>query len=261
MLHEAGPTPCGICCDNALDVSRALFGGLLFFPAPWYSARMTRGILIAGTESSLSAAIAAEAGKRVERFAAAFIPGSVTLPERGCAQPAGEKLIPLSWNPGSPLSARTLVLQGINRLERVDEAILVCTPPSVRKQADELNSVEIETMVSDHIKGWFFLVKELCVFFASRKAGTLALVLKDIGSAGGKDETVDLMGPSVAASFRAFAQGLLAASGEKPYGTLAFSSEAADDPAFASFIFKIIDDGGKRALGKWHTYSKGLFTR
>jgi hypothetical protein len=66
----------------------------------------TRGILIAGTESSLSAAIAAEAAKRVESFAAAFIPNRLSPPGGGGINDAGARaLIPLIWNSGSPISA------------------------------------------------------------------------------------------------------------------------------------------------------------
>ncbi|MDR1947813.1 MAG: hypothetical protein LBQ38_00300 [Spirochaetaceae bacterium] len=223
---------------------------------------MTRGILIAGTESSLSAAISGEAGRRVEQFAAAFIPSHISDPgpERLAAE--GSRLIPLSWNPGSPISARALVLAAVNRLEHIDNAILVCTPPSVRRPADELSPGDIEAIVNDYIKGWFFLVRELTIHLKTRGAGTLALVLSDIGTAGVRDETVDLMGPSVAASFRSFAQGLLAASFGKPYATLAFSTETGEDAGFASFIFKHVDEGGRRSSGKWFKFGKlGIFGR
>jgi hypothetical protein len=223
---------------------------------------MTRGILIAGTESSLSAAIAAEAGKRVEQLAVACIPSHIAEPERVQAPGGGSGIIPLSWNPGSPISARALTLAAINRLGHIDDAILVCTPPSVRRQAADLNPGEVETIVNDYIKGWFFLVKELTLHMRVRGTGALSLVLSDTGSAGARDDAVDLMGPSVTASFSSFAQGLLASSFGKPYYTLAFFSEIGEDIPFASFIFKHIDEGGKRSSGKWFKYGKlGLFGR
>jgi hypothetical protein len=212
-------------------------------------------------DSSLSAAIAAEAARRVERFTAALIPDRLSDPVQRIT-PAQASRIPLTWNPGSPISARSLILAAENRLEHIDEAILVCTPPSVRKQAGELASADIETVVNDYIKGWFFLVKELTVMFNTRQRGTLALVLSDIGSGGGRDENVDIIGPSVAAAFRALTQGLLSASFDKPWQTLAFSTETGEEDAFAAFVFKIIDEGSKRNAGKWHKYSRlGLFGR
>ncbi|MDR2759633.1 MAG: hypothetical protein LBB78_09665, partial [Spirochaetaceae bacterium] len=76
-------------------------------------------------------------------------------------------------------------------------------------------------------------------------------------------ESVDLTGPSMAASFRALAQGLLAASIGEPYEVLAFSSsDAGEEAAFASFIFKIMEENNKRNTGKWHKFGKlGLFGR
>jgi NAD(P)-dependent dehydrogenase (short-subunit alcohol dehydrogenase family) len=225
---------------------------------------MTRGILIVGIESSLSEAIATEAGKRVEQYAAAFIPNKIAAPlrERAAVHPAGSGLIPLAWNPGSPISARTLVLAAENRLEHIDQAILVCTPPSLRRQPEELSPGDIDAVVNDHIKGWFFLAKELSAAFKVRGGGTLALVLSDAGTGMEKGELPDLMGPSVAASFSSFANGLLAVSVGKPYMTLAFSCGAGEDAAFAAFIFKILDEGNRRASGKWHRYGRfSLFGR
>jgi hypothetical protein len=218
---------------------------------------MTRGILIAGSESPLSAAVAAEAAKRVDRFAAALIPGD---PSAGPDREAPDARISLGWNPGSPISARALVLAAENHLEHIDEALLICTPPPVRKPADALVPGEIEAIVNDYIKGWFFLVKELSAAFKARKTGSLALVLQDISPGGGRDDAVDLMGPPVTASFRALAQGLLAASIGEPYQVLGFSaSETGEDGDFAAFIFKILEEGGRRNAGKWHKYGKLSF--
>ncbi|MDR2631750.1 MAG: hypothetical protein LBC60_12590 [Spirochaetaceae bacterium] len=223
---------------------------------------MTRGILIAGTEAALSAAIAGEAAKRVESFAAAFIPNRIPASGGGGVTDTAKALIPLMWNPGSPISSRSLTLAAENRLERIHEAILVCVPPSLRRKPEELVSSDIDGMVNDYIKGWFFLIKELTALFKNRNAGTLVLVLSEIAGKE-KDATVDLMGPATAASFRALAQGLLAASIGEPYEVLAFSSaETGEEKAFASFIFKTMEENNRRNAGKWHKFGRlGIFGR
>ncbi|MDR2053199.1 MAG: hypothetical protein LBP80_07280, partial [Treponema sp.] len=153
-----------------------------------------------------------------------------------------------------------LVLAAENRLDHIDEAILVCTPPSVRRPAEQLAPADIDIVVNDYIKGWFFLVKEVTAVFKVRNAGILALVLSDADSRNDKKAVPDLLGPSVSASFRAFVQGLLAAAPNKPYQLLAFSSETGSDTEFAAYIFKIIEENNKRNLGKWHKYGRlGLF--
>jgi hypothetical protein len=226
---------------------------------------MERGILIAGNESTLSAAIAAEAGKRVERFCTALIPNHLPDPveHHQITPPAANRpgLIPLAWNPGSPISARTLTLAAENHLGQITEAILICTPPAVRKNAADLHPANIEIIVNDYIKGWFFLVKELASVFKARKAGTLALVLT---GGGGRDDP-DLIGPSVSASFHAFAQSLMASSPNEPYDVYAFSippgtygnADAGDDTNVGAFVFKTLEDS-KRNSGKWHKFGSRL---
>jgi hypothetical protein len=223
---------------------------------------MTRGILIAGNESLLCAAIAAQAAKRVERFAQALLPNRISEQGRGSPRasypPADPGALPLVWNPGSPISARTLVLSAEHQLERIDEAILVCSPPSLRRPVAEILPLDIEILVNDHIKGWFFLVRELAGIFRSRRAGTLALVVPDLGS--GRDDQADLLGLPAAAAFRALAQGILASSSAEPYLTLGFSSqEAGENENFAAYILKIVDEAGRRNSGKWYKYGRFNF--
>ena len=226
---------------------------------------MTRGILIAGNESTLSQAIAAEAAKRVEHYTSALIPSRLSQPlqltVQAETQPSAEQAgISLQWNPGSPISARTLVLAAENRLEHIDEAILVCTPPSIRHPAAELSLQDIEVLVNDHIKSWFFLVRELSSVFRTRKTGTLALVFYETGTGGSKDDPADTLGPSALASFQAFTRSLLAEAYNEPYLTMGFScAEAGAETGFASHIFKFLDEGSRRNNGKLHKYGKLRF--
>ena len=243
---------------------------------------MTRGILIAGNESSLLSALGAEAAKRVKSCAAAVIPhGSGGEPGERQAEShkqagsGGNPVVYLDWNPASPVSARTLVLAARNLLEHIDDAVLVCVPPAYRRPPEELAPAEIDRLIDRNIKGWFFLVRELAAVFKKRAperkdagtgafggtAGTLTLVLKDV-SAGARDDLPDLAGPPVAAAFRSFAQGLLVSTANAPYTVTAFSSqEAGEEAAFAAYIFKTIEDE-KRNAGKWHKYGKpGFFGR
>jgi len=217
---------------------------------------MTRGIFIAGNESAISRAIEAEACNRVEQFAAAFIPNRLSGAVKNSAQEVPKRL-PLEWNPSSPISARTLVLAAENRLEHIDEAILICSPPSVRSKASDLSFSDVEIMLNDHIKGWFFLVKELASVFNNRRRGTLVLVYPDIPPVQSRDEASDLLGQPALASFRAMTQGLLSSAHNEAYITMAFSaSDAGNEAAFASFLYKTLDETSKRSNGKLHKFGK-----
>jgi hypothetical protein len=225
---------------------------------------MTRGIIIAGNESALIRAIETETAKRVEHYAIGLIPnrlGGTAEPPRLSASAGQTRTeqarVPLDWNPGSPISARTLVLAAENRLEHIDEAILVCAPPSIRRPAAELPLADIEILVNDHIKGWFFLVKEVSAVFRARGGGTLALVYQDAGFGGGSDDAADILGPSAIASFSAFTRSLLASAYGEPYVSLGFAgSEAGGEPGFAAFVLKHLDEGSRRNSGKLHKYGK-----
>ena len=239
---------------------------------------MDRGILIAGNGSALLSAIEIEAAKRVEHYALAQIPNrfsgaeaktaplrrkenspvesSVVFPS---AYASLEKIrLPLDWNPGSPISARTLVLAAENRLGHIDDAILVCDPPSSGCSAAGLGFADVEVMVNDHIKGWFFLVKELAAAFRARGGGTLVLVYPETV---GKDNADDPLGPAALAAFHSLTGSLLAAATGEPYLVQGFAGgETGDETGFASFIFKQLEDGIRRVNGKLHKYGKlGLF--
>jgi hypothetical protein len=235
---------------------------------------MTRGILIAGNGAALSSAVAAEAGKRVEHFATAFIPnrlqpsegGATSVPTSGGA--LSDAQIVLNWNPGSPVSARTLLIAAENRLERIDDAILVCAPPSIHKRPTDLAATDVEILVNDHIKGWFFLVKELVSVFKAKKAGNLALVLSEFDTKRGllfdpKESNPDFVGLTIAASFRAFTQAMLDSAQGEVFQIMGFTGpDTCDAAAFAAFIFKTIEEGNKRNNGKLLRFGKhGLFAR
>lgn len=212
-------------------------------------------------------AVEAEAARRVEQYALALIPDrfSGTNLKAGTPprQAAPEKArVLLDWNPGSPISARMLILAVENRFGHIDEAILVCDPPSVRCAAAELSLADVEVLVNDHVKGWFFLVKELAAIFRAKGEGTLALVYPEANGSGGKDDTADLLGQTALAAFRSLTQNLLAASVNETYCTMGFSgAETGDEAGFAAFIFKQLDDRNRRGSGKLHKYGKLGFFR
>jgi hypothetical protein len=234
-------------------------------------------ILIAGNKSVLLSAIEAEAAKRTESYVLAPISNRFSGVE---PQPGPKGVEPevrgsphelrpdedsqtriLDWNPGSPISARTLVIAAENRLGHINDAILVCSPPQVRRDAANLNFADVEMLVNDHIKGWFFLVKELTVVFKAKGEGTLSLVYPDIHETAGEDETPDFLGHSALAVFRSLTRNLLSAAFSEPFLTLGFTgSETSDNASFAAFIFKQLEEKNRRGNGKIHKYGKlGFF--
>jgi len=220
---------------------------------------MTRNILLAGNDSALSRAIEYEIVSQVEQYAVALIPNRLSGAQKTTAF-ANAKRISLDWNPSSPISARTLVLAAENRLDKIDDAILVCSPPSCCTTTADLPLSDVEIMVNDHIKSWFYLVRELAVVFTSRLHGNLILVYPEIIPGGGRDDAADILGPAALASFRAFTSSLLAAAHNEKYITTGFStSDTGNEAAFAAYICKNINEINKRSCGKLHKFGKFSF--
>ena len=220
---------------------------------------MSRGIIIAGNESALLSAVEGEMAKRAERYALALIPNRLSgsgSPLTDAAAPDAPARICLDWTPGSAISARTLLLAAENRLGSVDEAILVCDPPPAGRAVANVSIADVEVMLNDQVKGWFFLVREFAAAFRARGEGTLALVYPETA---GKDE--GLLESAALAVFRSFTRSVLAEAGGEPYITLGFSSgETGDEAGFAAFIARQLDEASRRGSGKQHRYGKhGIF--
>ena len=224
-----------------------------FMASNVYTELMARGILIAGNDSALVNAIEAETAKRAGLYTIALIPNRA-----GARLPlAVPGRTPLDWNPGSPISARTVVLAAENRLGRIDEAILVCDPPAVSRPIADLGFADVELTINDQIKGWFFLAKELATAFKAQGEGTLVLVYPEIN---GKNEG-GILGQAALAVFHSLTRSLLSAVGSEPYLTFGFTTgETGDEAGFAAFIAKQLEDGNRRNNGKLHKYGKlGIF--
>ncbi|MCL1836975.1 MAG: hypothetical protein FWG46_05455 [Treponema sp.] len=223
---------------------------------------MSRGIIIVGNESALLSAIESEMARRAERHALALIPSRLSgspLPNAAAAMApdaAAPSRIVLDWIPGSAISARTLLIAAENRLERIDEAVFVCDPPPAGRAVANVSIADVEVMLNDQVKGWFFLARELAAAFRARGGGTLALVYPETA---GKDE--GLLESAALAVFRSFTRSVLAEAGGEPYVALGFSSgETGDEAGFAAFIARQLDEANRRGSGKHHRYGKhGIF--
>jgi len=230
-----------------------------------YNVAMTKGILVAGNDSALLNAVETEVAKRVAQYALALIPNRFSVPRENpsytmSSMSQSKSRVPLDWNPGSAISARTLVLAAENRLGVIDGAILVCSPPSAPCAAADLKPVDIEVLASDHVKSWLFLTKELAAGFKARGQGTLALVYPETDGDVDDGDAVDIFGAMAAASFRSLARRLSAAASSEAYVVQGFTGGGAGNEAeFAGFIFRQLDDAKRRVNGKIHKYGKTGF--
>ncbi|MDR1788055.1 MAG: hypothetical protein LBR16_06365 [Treponema sp.] len=220
---------------------------------------MTRGILIAGNDSPLLNALGAEAGNRVDQYAAALLPGG-----GGAAKHSDRKRAALPWSLGSPISTRTLIVSAENRLSQINEAIFVCAPPSLCKSPGDLELRDIEAIVNEQIKAWLWLIREQFLYFSRQGAGTLAFVAPEPApQKQRKGGSADLLGPTAAAAFRAFASGVLASPRDDALKVLGFTVKDAllkdNEARIAAWIFKAMEETSPKHGGVWRRYSKFSF--
>jgi hypothetical protein len=223
---------------------------------------MTRGILIAGNQSGLFNAISNEAGKRVENYTTAIIPNRFEESKEQLKQQtttdktdAKKNSYLLQWNPSSPISARTLVLSAKNRLGKINEVFLICDPPACNKEF--LTTSDIEIMINDNIKSWFFLVKEIEAVFRDSNNAAISMIYPEIDLTKNKNNTKDILSSAALSSFKSLTENLLKKTFSQTYTALGFSnSEIGKENEFAAFVYKILEENNKKNNGKLHRFGR-----
>jgi hypothetical protein len=196
-------------------------------------------MLIAGAGEELITALSGEAEKRGARTAVAVIAGRNGGNRRQTDGPGGNPAPP-NWNPGSPVSARGLVLTAENRIGPLGGAIVVCSAPDESETRD-FSPAGIESIVDNHIKSYMFLSRELVRYFQQKKAGTLAFALFETPPNG-------LLTASVFGAFRNFSDSLLERSNTEHLKMASFlCDEKNPTPAseFAAYILKTLTENKK----------------
>ncbi|MDR0383215.1 MAG: hypothetical protein LBH50_04440 [Spirochaetaceae bacterium] len=203
-----------------------------------YNAGVYDTMLIAGAGRGLIAALSNEAAGRGIKNAAAVIPGrdGRSVNQAGAA---GGLVVSLDWNPGSPVSARSLVLAAENRIGTLGGAIIACSAPDAEESGD-FSPAGIDALVNSHIKSYMFLARELIRHF-QQKDGVLAFVLLETPPRG-------LLAAPVFGSFRSLAESLLGYPNTERLKITSFICDEKIPPPpeeFAAYIFKIINEDKK----------------
>jgi hypothetical protein len=210
-----------------------------------YTITMDDTILIAGAGKDLITAIANEAGTHGVKTAAALIP---------CRSETGKTLETsnqLGWNPGSPISARNLILAAENRVGALSGGIIVCAAPGSADAAD-FSPAGIDFIVDNHIKSYMLLARELTRHFDTARKGVLGMVLLEETSA-------SILNVPVFSAFKSFTNSLLTNLNTEYPRMAAFSHEEKSPilvNEFAAYIFKTLFENKKLDSGRWFKFTK-----
>jgi NAD(P)-dependent dehydrogenase (short-subunit alcohol dehydrogenase family) len=216
---------------------------------------MDDSMLIAGQGKELISALSAEAEKRGIKTILAVIPGQNDGSRPGARD--GSSATPV-WNPGSPVSARSLVLAAENRIGTLGAAIVVCSAPNEAETRD-FSPAGIDAIVNSHIKSYMFLSRELIRYFQQKKRGTLALVLLETPPQG-------LLSASVFGAFRGFSDSLLERSNTEHLRMASFLCDEKNPPPaseYAAYILKTLAENKKidRSRFKFAKFMHGFGSR
>jgi len=137
----------------------------------------------------------------------------------------------VQWNRGSPISARTLILNAESIFETLDEVVLYFDEEMYASKANQVDIQECSRGSSEMVLSYQYLTLEALNRFKSRKSeenpGTLIYLLKEGPSAADavrapslRNGAYSIASPVVAAaatSFMAFAENIAAIYGDLPY--------------------------------------------
>lgn len=158
-------------------------------------------------------------------------------------------LLQRKWNRRSLLSARNLVLEGLNALEEINVAIVIHECRQDERSIHELSPTSIERIIDDSVKGTFFLLRELMSYFVRKGTGTVAMVHYSPG-----DYTKLPLDAALSAGFYAATDSLSTLYQNEAITINGFECSRERPEEFAGYILQTLSGKAATTNGKWYRY-------
>ena len=215
-----------------------------------YTIRKTMGrtILLNGKHTPLGSQLTRlflEDGDKI----AGLVEGSLSEPLPG--EEAEENLTIIPWNRSSPISVHNVLVETINRIDHIDEAVFLFQPEIENKPLHELSLAAIDSYIDTYLKGSLFLLKEVLGYFQKQKKGALYIVLDYSG--------LEVLPPIDAigiGGMEAFTDTLFILYQNEQVAIHGFSSSTAEKPEYAAFIHRTITEKARGSHGKWYRFNE-----
>jgi NADP-dependent 3-hydroxy acid dehydrogenase YdfG len=162
-----------------------------------------------------------------------------------------EDLLVLEWNRKSPISAKNVLLAGLNRYDRIDQSLLLLTLGLEQKLLQETAVGTIDRAVDAWIKGSLFMIKTILELYGQKQEGLLGLINHTPQPARAVPPPLE---SALRGSFRAAAEAIFAGVGQQNIFATGFESNSAKIEELADFIFDTMNGKGIRTAGKWHRF-------
>ena len=190
-----------------------------------YNKSMNNTVLIAGGVSPVNTYLA-EAAERTDNKVLS-------------ADSSHSKGSAFSWNPASPISARSLILQAENTFESIGTVILPFDADSYEDYYSKLSVETISKGTDNMILGYFYIVSEIIARFEKYGEGNLVFFYND-----DPNKEKGILASAGAAAFCALAKKTAQLHAGKPTGIILVKSESNAFQEAADWLFQYITQPG-----------------
>ena len=215
---------------------------------------MEQTFLVAGNQAKLNSDIAQEILAQKHRVLVTLDPET-----DGPAIPVGleSNIHYVEWNRRSPISARFVILQAMNKEINIDHAILIMTPRNIKEAIHEMASAAVEEKIDFDIKGYLFLLKEIINYFIKRKSGSITFIFQNTGA-----DILPPMDALLQGSFYNLAESLFAFYENESFVLRGIETRLSSNRQISEFIIQLILENSSRNRGKWLKFSgkSGIFS-
>jgi hypothetical protein len=229
---------------------------------------VSKTILIAPFDGPLAAALASEASADGWSVALALARGPAAAradasKEAGRGDRATDRAddragaITLAYDPGSYVSASSLVLSAMNALGELDAAVLVFDPAAAKADFLSGKPGELSALVEERCSGPLFLARELVRRFEARKAGSILLLAPESP----RDAAI---GPSAAmagGAFEGLGTGLFSAAAGAAWSAFGLRDASGQSERAARYALDLLGEPKGAKAGRWLRYTgkSGIF--
>lgn len=163
---------------------------------------------------------------------------------------AEENLTIIPWTRHSSVSAHNVMVEAVNKLDKVDEVVFVFSTLMENKPLHELNLATIDSYVDNYIKGGFYFLREVLGYFQKQKQGQLSIVLHTAG--------LEVLPPIDAVGIggiKTFTDSMFTLYQNEPVMLNGFTSDTNVPEEFARFIHRTLQEKARGTHGKWYRHS------
>ncbi len=163
---------------------------------------------------------------------------------------AEENLILIPWTRHSSVSVHNVLVEAVNKADKVDEVIFVFSTLMENKPLHELSLAAIDSYIDNYVKGGLYFLREVLGYFQKQKQGQLSIVLHTAG--------LEVLPPIDAVGIggiKTFTDSMFTLYQNEPVMLNGFTSDTTAPDEFAYFIHRTLKEKARGTHGKWYRHS------